>query len=134
MRFVVLLLVVVLLAALATYAVLNLDARVDVRLPGRTLENQPQIYLVLVSLGIGMLFVGILSLLDGTRLRLANRRQRREIATLQAQMPRPGIDPASRPASSRAPMPVRETGPTEHAEVEPAGSSSLTDDDPPYGM
>ena len=139
MRFVVLVLVVLLLASLATYAVLNLDERVDVSLPWRTLQAQPQIYLVLVSLGVGMVFVGILSLLDGTRLRLANRRLRRELETLRPRpstspiaQPLPPVEPAV-PAVATAALPPEPRSP-DSRDVPSAGRSSLTDDEPPYGM
>ena len=138
MRFVILVLVVLLLASLATYAVLNLDARVDVTLPGRTLQGQPQIYLVLVSLGIGMLFVGILSLLDGTRLRLANRRLRRELQTAHLRDVANAADlptPAQVPIVPAATTPVAPGfSPPDPRDVPSAGRSSLTDDEPPYGM
>ena len=139
MRFVILVLVVLLLASLATYAVLNLDERVDVSLPWQTLQGQPQIYLVLVSLGVGMVFVGILSLLDGTRLRLANRRLRRELTTLRPrtstppiEMPLTGAEPVA-PAVARAASPPQPPSP-DPRDVPSAGRSSLTDDEPPYGM
>ena len=138
MRFVVLVLVVLLLASLATYAVLNLDERVDVSLPWRTLQAQPQIYLVLVSLGIGMVFVGILSLLDGTRLRLANRRLRRELETLRPRRPATPVDmppPVERVAPSVASATTPAEPPTpDPRDVPAAGRSSLSDDEPPYGM
>ena len=133
MRFVVLILVVALLGSLATYAVLNLDERVDVRLPWRTLQGQPQIYLVLIALGTGMVFVGILSLLDGTRLRLANRRLRREIERLQARAAEgAAADPLSPPPARETP--ASEPGLPPAGGLPSAGRSSMTNDEPPYGM
>ena len=125
MRFIVLLLVVVLLVAVATYAILNLDQRVDVNLPWTSVQDQPQIYLTLVALGAGMVFVGILSLVDGTRLRLANRRLRREADRLRDRLPL--ATPPAPPAESA----VRQQP---ERQVPPAGESTFTDEDPPYGM
>ncbi len=141
MRFLVLILLIVLLASLATYAILNLDERVDVTLPWVTLRGVHQIYLVLTALAAGALFMGILSLVDGSRLRLANRRLRKELdrlARMEAET-FPAAEGTAPEAGGAAPAP---RGPFRGGGPEPAdrpripspGRSSDTDDTPPYGI
>ncbi|MFQ5767962.1 MAG: lipopolysaccharide assembly protein LapA domain-containing protein [Acidobacteriota bacterium] len=99
MRFVILILVVALLASLGTYTVLNINERVDINTPWSTWLGVPQIYLVLASLAAGVVFIGLMSVIDGTRLRLSNRRLRREIRHLRDL---PNRRPEEHPAGSLA--------------------------------
>ena len=135
MRFLILILVVALLAAISTYTVLNIEERVDVNLPWTFLRGQPQVYLVLVSLAAGALFTGILSVVDGTRLRLANRRLRRELARFsrdEAREFREDFTPG--PGGPTAEPQAAEGPPADRPVVPSAGRSSSSDDDPPYGI
>ena len=132
MRFVILLLVVALLTSLAIYAILNLDERVDVTLPWTALQNQPQIYLVLVALAVGMVFAGFLSVLDGTRMRLVNRRQRRELERLRSRIGAPLASPPAAPVEPG--IAEKDPARAKADRIPPAGTSSMTDEEPPYGM
>jgi hypothetical protein len=131
-----LLLVVALLACVGTYTVLNIDERVDVALPWTTFYGVPQIYLVLAALGLGILFMGMLSVADGARLRLANRRLRRELARADRTDEAPPAEPASRPPGEEIPSPFRgrrddaATRPVIPAGEDPSGG----DETPPYGV
>jgi uncharacterized integral membrane protein len=138
-RFVVLILVVALLACLGYFAVLNIEERVDVTLPGRTFSGVPQVYLVLMAVGIGILFMGILSVVDGARLRLANRRLRREVERLtQGDVSSASLavganletEPAARAGLSRRPR----EGAADRPAVPAAEDSSGPDESPPYGV
>lgn len=135
MRIVALFLMVALLAALGTYAILNVDERVDVALPWTDLRGLPQIYLVLTSLAVGALFMGILSLTDGIRLRLANRRLQRERDRLRDELPMPAPPaPAEEPQAHRGPFRGGRGTPATRPAIPSAGSSSSSDDPPPYGV
>jgi uncharacterized integral membrane protein len=136
MRFIVLILLVALLASLGTYAVLNVDEQVDVTLPWIDLRGVPQIYLVLAALLSGAFFMGVLSLVDGIRLRLANRRLQKEIDHLrddvrigQPSEPEPEVEPRR-----RGPFRGALGKPATRPQIPSAGSSSGSDDPPPYGI
>jgi uncharacterized integral membrane protein len=136
MRFVVLILLVALLASLGTYAVLNVDEQVDVSLPWANLRGVPQIYLVLASLLSGAFFMGILSLADGVRLRLANRRLQRERDLLRDDV-RIGQPQEASPEEEpprRGPFRSALGRPATRPQIPSAGSSSSSDDPPPYGI
>jgi len=136
MRFVVLMLLVALLASLGTYAVLNVDEQVDVSLPWIDLRGVPQIYLVLAALLSGAFFMGVLSLADGIRLRLANRRLQRERDLLRDDV-RIGMATEPEPeakAPRRGPFRGARGKPATRPQIPSAGSSSGSDDPPPYGI
>jgi hypothetical protein len=140
-RFLVLILLIVLVASLFSYAVLNLEELVDVTLPWVTLRGVHQIYLVLTSLLAGALFMGILSVVDGSRLRLANRRLRRELERLdQTQADSfPALDGASPaepepPPAPRGPFRGGGPDPADRPRIPSPGRSSDGDDTPPYGI
>jgi uncharacterized integral membrane protein len=136
MRFVVLILLVALLACLGTYAVLNVDEQVDVSLPWVGLRGVPQIYLVLAALLTGAFFMGILSLADGIRLRLANRRLQRERDLLRDDV-RIGQPAESTPATEpahRGPFRGGQGRPATRPQIPSAGKSSSSDEPPPYGV
>jgi uncharacterized integral membrane protein len=137
MRFLIAILLVVFLAVLATFAVMNIDERVDVHLPGRDFIGVPQLYLVLGSLLAGIFFVGLLSVIDGTRLRLANRRLRREIARLREVGVGPALgktpEKASPPSRPRAVPPIPATEDTRPDRPVITGSEDDADETP-YGV
>ncbi len=135
MRIVALFLMVVLVASLGTYAILNVDERVDVNLPWTDLRGIPQIYLVLTALAVGVLFMGVLSLADGIRLRITNRRLQRERDLLRGELPMPMAPPApeEKPAR-RGPFRGGRGTPATRPAIPSAGSSSSSDDPPPYGV
>lgn len=135
MRIVALFLMVVLLASLGTYAILNVDERVDVALPWTDLRGMPQIYLVLAALAAGALFMGVLSLADGVRLRIANRRLQRERDLLRDEVPVPmAPPPAAEESPLRGPFRGGRGTPATRPAIPSAGSSSSSDDPPPYGV
>ena len=136
MRFVVLILLVALLACLGTYAVLNVDEQVDVSLPWVGLRGVPQIYLVLAALLTGAFFMGVLSLADGIRLRLANRRLQRERDLLRddVRIGQPADSaPVTEPARS-GPFRGGRGRPATRPQIPSAGKSSSSDEPPPYGV
>ena len=100
MRYVILIVVIAFLAALATYTVLNIDERVTVHLPGVSYESAPQIYLVMAAMAAGFLISALPSLVDGIRLRFQVRKLRRELER-QREAGRPFPEAAS-PAGARA--------------------------------
>jgi len=136
MRIVALFLMVALLAALGTYAILNVDERVDVALPWTDMRGLPQIYLVLTALAVGALFMGVLSLADGIRLRIANRRLLRERNLLRDELPMPAPPQAVAEGlpAHRGPFRGGRGTPAARPAVPSAGSSSSSDDPPPYGV
>ena len=135
MRIVALFLMVVLLASLGTYAILNVDERVNVALPWTDLRGIPQIYLVLTALAVGALFMGVLSLADGIRLRIANRRLQRERDLLRDELPVPAAPRAAEEMPAhRGPFRGGRGTPATHPVIPSAGSSSSSDDPPPYGV
>lgn len=136
MRFVVLILLVAFLASIGTYAILNVDERVDVTLPGADLRGMPQIYLVLASVAFGAVLMGILSLTDGIRLRVANRRLQRERDLLRddVTVPHSPSPPAEATTQHRGPFRGGRGEPATRPAIPSAGSSSSSDDPPPYGV
>ena len=146
MRLFAFVLIVLLLGAGATYALLNLDERVDIHLPGIVLRGQPQALLVFASLAVGAVVTGLLGLADGARLRFANRRLRREIHLLRQQgldllHPSSGGGPqgskpphaGSREASGRGRAAAADT-PSPHPVIPSAAGGLNPEDEPPYGM
>jgi uncharacterized integral membrane protein len=135
-RFLILLLVVALLAIVGAYSVLNIDERVDVTLPWIALHGVPQIYLALAALGLGILFMGFLSVADGARLRFSNRRLRRELDRFTRTEETPPVQAVVRPEVPEITSPFRgrrddaARRPVIPAEDEPSGS----DETPPYGV
>jgi uncharacterized integral membrane protein len=134
MRIVALFLMVVLLASLGTYAILNVDERVDVALPWNDLRGIPQIYLVLTALAAGAIFMGVLSTADGIRLRIANRRLQRERDLLRDEVPVPAAPAAAEMPARRGPFRGGSGSPATRPAIPSAGSSSSSDDIPPYGV
>ena len=139
MRFLVFLLVLALLAASATYAVLNLEERVDVHLPWITLRGQPQIFLVLAALATGALFTGLIALMDGTRLRLAIHRLRRELKALRSiggafPLEVPAEDLGHRGTPSVTPRSAAGTRPAERPLIPDSAGGRAGDDETPYGI
>lgn len=135
MRITALFLMVVLVASLGTYAILNVDEQVNVALPWTDLRDMPQIYLVLTALAVGALFMGVLSLADGIRLRIANRRLQRERDLLRDELPMPAPPPAAEEVPvHRGPFRGGRGTPATRPAVPSAGSSSSSDDPPPYGV
>lgn len=142
MRVFVFVLVVLLLAAGATYALLNLDERVDIHLPGVVLRSQPQALLVFAALAAGALFTGLIALADGARLRLANHRLRREIHRLRQQglalLDPAGSEARSTSAAHGAPARGGRNAasdlPATHPVIPTAGPGRAAEDEPPYGM
>ncbi|MFQ5670461.1 MAG: lipopolysaccharide assembly protein LapA domain-containing protein [Acidobacteriota bacterium] len=149
MRILVLILTVILLACLATYTVLNIDERVDINLPWASFHDQPQIYLVLGSLLAGVVFVGLLSVIDGIRLRFANRRLRRRLGE-HLEDPGPSRREDGGPPDVQQTAegqghgmggtprggPFRDPGPhpSDRPVIPTADRDSEKDDTPPYGV
>jgi len=137
------LLVLLLLAAGATYALMNLEERVDIHLPGVILRNQPQSLLVFASLAVGAFVTGLIGLAYGARLRFANRRLRREIHRFRQQGlalldPReggagPGLAPHRRDVALPA-KPAGHGAPATHPVIPAPGPERTAEDEPPYGM
>ncbi len=136
MRFVVLILLVAFIGFMATYAILNVDERVDVSIPGADLRGIPQVYLVMAAVALGALFMGVLSLADGIRLRLANRRLQRERDLLRDDVtvqPSQTAEPPTEP-QRRGPFRGGLGKPATRPVIPSAGRSSSSDDPPPYGI
>ena len=146
MRVFVFMLVVLLLAAGATYALLNLEERVDIHLPGVILRSQPQALLVFAALAAGAVVTGLIGLADGARLRLANRRLRRELHRLRQQglaLLDPHTSGAVRSVAPRGTghgdavlpgRPAATNAPATHPVIPAAGPERVAEDEPPYGM
>jgi len=146
MRVLAFVLVVLLFAAGATFALLNLDERVDIHLPGLVLRDRPQALLVFASLAAGAVVTGLIGLADGARLRLANRRLRREINRLRQQglaLLDPVAAGASQSATSAAAVGRAQAGqgrnaasdqPATHPVIPAADPRQVAEDEPPYGM
>ena len=78
-------LLIVFVILLFMFALTN-DARVDVTLVSSTYRSVHLTIVVLVSLVVGVIFTGTLALIEGTSSRLNNRRLRRRLEKLEAEM------------------------------------------------
>jgi uncharacterized integral membrane protein len=108
MRLALPLLLILFVVLLFMFALTN-DARVDVTLGGTTYRAVHLTIVVLVSLVVGVLFTGILALIEGASSRLENRRLRRTVEKLEtetnflrtqraAELPRAEPDAVEEPA------------------------------------
>lgn len=78
-------LVLILFVILLFMFALTNDSRVDVTLGGTTYRNVHLTIVVLVSLVIGVVFTGVLALIEGASTRLTNRRLRRRLEKLETE-------------------------------------------------
>jgi len=84
MRLALPLLLILFVVFLFMFALTN-DARVDVALGGTTYRNVHLTIVVLVSLVVGVVFTGVLALIEGASTRLTNRRLRRRLEKLETE-------------------------------------------------
>ena len=84
MRLALPLLLILFVIVLFMFALTN-DARVDVTLGGTTYRSVHLTIVVLVSLVIGVVFTGVLALIEGASTRLTNRRLRRRLEKLETE-------------------------------------------------
>jgi uncharacterized integral membrane protein len=78
-------LLIVLVSLLVMFALTNLDSRVSVTLWNRTYPSAHLVFVVLASMSVGAILVGIVAIIEGAAIRLANRRLRREIQRLETE-------------------------------------------------
>jgi len=78
-------LLIVFVILLFMFALTN-DSRVDVTLGGTTYRSVHLTIVVLVSLVVGVIFTGILALIEGASSRLDNHRLRRRLEKLETEM------------------------------------------------
>ena len=97
MRLALPLLLIVFVIVLFMFALSN-DSRVDVTLGGTTYRSVHLTIVVLVSLVVGVVFTGILALIEGASSRLDNHRLRRRLEKLETEM---NFLRTQRPAESR---------------------------------
>ena len=85
MRLALPLLLIVFVILLFMFALTN-DSRVDVSLGSTTYRSVHLTIVVLVSLVVGVVFTGVLALIEGASSRLDNRRLRRRLEKLETEM------------------------------------------------
>jgi uncharacterized integral membrane protein len=109
MRLALPLLLILFVVSLFMFALTN-DARVDVALGGTTFRSVHLTIVVLVSLVAGVVFTGVLALIEGASTRLTNRRLRRRMEKLETEIQflktqasdKPRVEPDAIEADSRA--------------------------------
>ena len=80
-----LLVITIVVLAFVFFGALNSEERVSINLGMTTYDDVPLYRTVFLAFAVGALFVGIIGLVEGTTLRLANRRLRRDLHKLETE-------------------------------------------------
>jgi len=80
-----LLVITIIVLAFVFFGALNSEERVSINLGMTTYDDVPLYRTVFLAFAVGALFVGIIGLVEGTTLRLANRRLRRDLHKLETE-------------------------------------------------
>ena len=86
MRLLVIVLTILLFIGILFFVVANLETEVTVRLGDVVYPRVELFKIVILSMLMGMVYVGIIAVAEGAHLRLSNRRLNREIEKLEAEL------------------------------------------------